>query len=1454
MSQVISHRKATILRGIKGLCAALMTFSAVTNTWAATDAVMNSPAGGQLPVGITRVGGIVIDLVGFNGTRVVGEIAAGQLYQGWPVTSPTVIGIQTGFTPTIISALGGGLSKAAFRVTLWDGDSAPGDFDYQKDSLWVNGFSAGDFSLVPTTETDPAGNTVLSTNLGGGFRDGIFDTGFFSVNGINLTSLFTSLQTTGSLTFTFVDLTPNDNALDFKQGLAGNLAYVGHLPGIGGPTQVLENAGPTYTPPYIDYVAEGNTITRGSYTSIGSVDFTPGSTLTISGTLGIASNRIHSQAGGVSSIDGGYLNNPATLTFDLAGDQRVGSDIIGFGGIIKTGSATLTLTGTNEYTGATTVDQGTLQIGNGLTGSILASSPVIISGSGVLAINLANNGEFASSIDNGNIVRMVNVNTNIVSGIISGSGSVIQDGTGLTNLTGSNSYTGATVINSGTLQIGATGSISSESVIGIHQGGALLLSTALPELLSRSYVNDGKVILDIPTDACVLSGTISGSGSLVQAGTNTVIIGVKQSYTGSTVVEAGVMKLAADNLLASTTRLQVNAGGIFDLEEHTQTVGSLVGNGTVSVGFDSMFSVGFDNTNATFAGSINGLGGVIKVGSGTWTLTGNNTCSVPIIADQGTVQIGDGVTGSLLLSDYIIVSGSGVLAINMANDAAINTLVFNMGLVKMVGANTNIVSSEIFGPGGFVQDGPGLTKLTGSNNYDGATIVNAGTLSISGSMGAISSSSALIVRQGGTLLMDTAVTDMLSKSITSDGMVVLQESAFDTYVLSGTISGSGAVIKTGTNTLVIGANQTYTGSTVVAGGVLKLAADNLLASSARLQVNTGATFDLETHSQTVGSLLGGGTISTGSSAVLSVGADNSNTTFSGAINGSGAVNKVGSGNWIVTGANTYTGPTNILGGGLLINGSLKGDVLVKAGILGGSGIIHGNVVNQAIVSPGNSPGTLTIGGNYTQSASGVLSIQIASATVYDKLVVGGKANLNGTLLVSSLGDYRPVPGTSLTILTADQGITGTFSDVTSAGLAKVTVVYQASSVLLESAYKWFGDAPGLSLNERAVALALDKMMKTSNFYDNKRLTDLCDYLTAFSRKDLPSAFERIVPTDYVILPDASFGMAQVQASNLERRTEEIRSSLVEFTANVSAPSSYYTSSATVRDDGVRYIDANGHELAPTPIERRIGFFLNGSGEFVDDKSSTLSGGGKFNTGGISTGADYRFNDNFAAGLTAGYANTTTTGRGDGSVGIDTGDISVYATGFNEGYFVNGILGGGSSNYGIRRDSLDGSAHADTSGMNFHALLGGGYSYTNAGFSAGPIVSLRYTSVQIDGFSEKGSLAPLDIFDQSKSSFKSLAGFQVAYAIPAGSVIVKPQAKLQWQHEFSNDNRDIDAAFQSGGPFTVSGPSLGSDSLVVDLGASVQITPTTAVYGYYSGDIGATNYTSNSVFGGVQLSF
>ena len=189
-------------------------------------------------VGASTIGGIVADLVGINGAHVVSQLSASSLYEGFSGSSnPLTIGTQTGFDSSVVSALGGGLSSVSFRFTLLDGDSASGNFDFNENTLLVNGINFGNWSNVNAENTDSLGNATPSGLSGGGFRDDLLDTGwFYSTDNASLASLYASLVNTGNAIFALSDVDPDDNYFDFTQGIDNSLINTGQGPIVSGGT------------------------------------------------------------------------------------------------------------------------------------------------------------------------------------------------------------------------------------------------------------------------------------------------------------------------------------------------------------------------------------------------------------------------------------------------------------------------------------------------------------------------------------------------------------------------------------------------------------------------------------------------------------------------------------------------------------------------------------------------------------------------------------------------------------------------------------------------------------------------------------------------------------------------------------------------------------------------------------------------------------------------------------------------------------------------------------------------------------------------------------------------------------------------------------------------------------------------------------------------------------------
>ena len=299
---------------------------------------------------------------------------------------------------------------------------------------------------------------------------------------------------------------------------------------------------------------------------------------------------------------------------------------------------------------------------------------------------------------------------------------------------------------------------------------------------------------------------------------------------------------------------------------------------------------------------------------------------------------------------------------------------------------------------------------------------------------------------GGTLQIAGAnISSSLPITLQSQGGTV--DTNGNNATLSGAISGPGGLSKIGAGTLTLSGQSTYTGATGVNAGTLQAGAVNAFSPSSAFTVASGATLNLASFNQTIGSLAGAGAVTLGS-AMLTTGNDNTSTTFSGVISGAGGLAKIGNGILTLTGANTFTGGTTLNSGGLVVNGSLASGVTVNGGVLSGTGSFGGLVTNGGILAPGNSIGTFTVNGNFTQNG-GIYQVEVNAAGQSDRINVGGTATINGgtVQVLAQNGTYAR--NTTYTILNATGGVSGTYSGVTS-NFAFLTpsLTYDANNVFL----------------------------------------------------------------------------------------------------------------------------------------------------------------------------------------------------------------------------------------------------------------------------------------------------------------------------------------------------------------------------------------------------------------------
>ena len=470
-------------------------------------------------------------------------------------------------------------------------------------------------------------------------------------------------------------------------------------------------------------------------------------------------------------------------------------------------------------------------------------------------------------------------------------------------------------------------------------------------------------------------------------------------------------------------------------------------------------------------------------GGGTAILSGQNTYSGgTTIIDGTTVDVTNsnpGVSSSigvglLTLDDEILKAGANDLTFDNAVSLTSNGGTFN--------SNGNVLTwtGVISGDGGLAKIGAGTLILATTNTYAGGTLLDGGTLGI-GANGALGSGG--VTMQPGTTLQFEASGIELQNSVVLNANPTI-DTGSNTDAISGVISGSGALSKIGSGTLILAGANTYTGGTFLAVGTLGIASNGALGARA-LSMRPGTTLQFEASGLTLPN-----SIVLNADPIIDTGLNTD--TISGVISGPGSLDKIGSGTLILTGASTYTGPTDVQEGTLGLKGSLASTVTVEAGAtLGGTGSVGGLVANSgATIAPGvlGPYATFTVTGQASFAAGSTFAVNIGPSGQNDKLVTTGTTTISGgTVAVDGAGGTY-LPSTRLTLLTAQGGVAGAFSSLTTSGylptLAFLEPVlgYDANDVYLGFAVKPFVSA-AQTPNQAATALALQAEPAGSPLYN-----------------------------------------------------------------------------------------------------------------------------------------------------------------------------------------------------------------------------------------------------------------------------------------------------------------------------------------------------------------------------------
>lgn len=379
------------------------------------------------------------------------------------------------------------------------------------------------------------------------------------------------------------------------------------------------------------------------------------------------------------------------------------------------------------------------------------------------------------------------------------------------------------------------------------------------------------------------------------------------------------------------------------------------------------------------------------------------------VGRQGALDVLDGtdvaLAGLITLDDSATI-GSGSALGSLTLGGAINTTT-NAHTLTLRGNGVTVLNGPLTGAGDVIKTGSGTAVFNATNTYAGLTTITQGTL--------IGSTAALPgnIDNSGTLIFDQ----------TTDG------------IWSNALSGSGSVVKRGAGDLTLTGISPYTGAMIISSGAVRIAANERITGSSALVID-GGTFDLNGFTETLGdvTLVNGAIANTGGSSAQFL-AGTSFTLQSGDVSarlgGTGSLVKTSGGTVTLSGTNTFLGGSIVSNGTLLLTGSLNSSVTVAGGIFGGTGAVNNDLtVHGGVLSPGLSPGVLTVKSNFTLGAGGSLLIEI-DGTGHDQVRLTSASSviaLSGELVVNATGGLAT--GTTFVILTnaGSAAVSGTFAD------------------------------------------------------------------------------------------------------------------------------------------------------------------------------------------------------------------------------------------------------------------------------------------------------------------------------------------------------------------------------------------------------------------------------------------
>lgn len=576
--------------------------------------------------------------------------------------------------------------------------------------------------------------------------------------------------------------------------------------------------------------------------------FSPNSALYVGGgaSPGTVQVNFNETVNGINDASGGngtiFLAPSAMLTTNGPYSNSYTGLIAGTGALIS-GAYIQALGGANTYSGGTTITSGTLLADN-TSGSATGSGPIFIQSGGALQMGSDSpNGMVAVvSITDDGTVALARNDSSTFANAISGSGGVTVDGFGLgvVTLSGSNSYTGVTFVNSAYVRAGSPTALGNGSDVTLYSSTLDLnghdLSVGSFDSDSASTVLLGSHTLTLTdSTASNFGGAMTGSGSLVLNGPGEFAILGAVTYTGSTTIgPSGYLSLGLNSAPGASM------------------VGNVIDNGQFQF-------APYSSDNYLFNGTITGTGLVRIVGAGVVTLENGGGNLYSGITDLVTATLTDGAANAFSPSSNVYISSGGTLAVTHnetvgglfnGSGAGPVTIASATTLTSFGNAYINDFQGAISG-GGTFEVLNGVQGLAGGNSYTGGTIVSGTGEIFVGSDTALGTGTLTFTGSAPELSPDANVT--LANNIVLNSIMDNDDGGNNNLTLTGQISGPAGITWCTPGTLSLMNSNTFAGTLDMREGTLVVGTNTsagltsntvILAGSTNsgLYVPTGVTF------------------------------------------------------------------------------------------------------------------------------------------------------------------------------------------------------------------------------------------------------------------------------------------------------------------------------------------------------------------------------------------------------------------------------------------------------------------------------------------------------------------------------------------------------------------------------------------------------------------------------------